>query len=36
MTEESYTFNKLWKGGFGSNMVEGNPRLCMASAVGGT
>lgn len=35
MTEESYTFNKLWKGGFRSNMVEGNPRLCMASAVGG-
>jgi len=35
LTEESYTFNKLWKGGFGSNMVEGNPRLCMASAVGG-
>ncbi len=35
MTEESYTFNKLWKGGFSSNMVEGNPRLCMASAVGG-
>ena len=34
-TEESYTFNKLWKGGFGSNMVEGNPRLCMASAVAG-
>ncbi|WP_022851436.1 molybdopterin oxidoreductase family protein [Limisalsivibrio acetivorans] len=34
-TEESYTFNKLWKGGFQSNMVEGNPRLCMASAVGG-
>lgn len=34
-TEESYTFNKLWKGGFGSNMVDGNPRLCMASAVGG-
>ncbi|BAI81275.1 periplasmic nitrate reductase NapA [Deferribacter desulfuricans SSM1] len=34
-TEESYTFNKLWKGGFRSNMVEGNPRLCMASAVGG-
>lgn len=33
-TEESYTFNKLWKGGFGSNMVDGNPRLCMASAVG--
>lgn len=35
MTEESYTFNKLFKGGFRSNMVEGNPRLCMASAVGG-
>lgn len=33
-TEESYTFNKIWKGGFGSNMVDGNPRLCMASAVG--
>lgn len=33
-TEESYTFNKLWKGGFGSNMVDGNPRLCMGSAVG--
>ncbi|MEW6347894.1 MAG: nitrate reductase [Thermodesulfobacteriota bacterium] len=35
MSEESYTFNKLWKGGFKSNMVDGNPRLCMASAVGG-
>ncbi len=35
MTEESYTFNKLWKGGFRSNMLDGNPRLCMASAVGG-
>ena len=35
MPEESYTFNKLWKGGFRSNMVEGNPRLRMASAVGG-
>jgi len=35
MTEETYTFNKLWKGGLRSNMVEGNPRLCMASAVGG-
>lgn len=34
-TEESYTFNKLWKGGFGSNMADGNPRLCMASAVAG-
>lgn len=35
LTEETYTFNKLWKGGFRSNMVEGNPRLCMASAVAG-
>jgi len=35
LTEETYTFNKLWKAGFRSNMVEGNPRLCMASAVGG-
>ncbi|MFH0822339.1 MAG: nitrate reductase [Pseudomonadota bacterium] len=35
MTEESYSYNKLWKGGFKSNMVDGNPRLCMASAVGG-
>lgn len=34
-TEESYTFNKLWKAGFRSNQVEGNPRLCMASAVAG-
>lgn len=35
LTEETYTFNKLWKAGFRSNMVEGNPRLCMASAVAG-
>lgn len=35
LTEETYTFNKFWKAGLGSNMVEGNPRLCMASAVGG-
>jgi len=34
-TEESYAANKLFKGGFGTNNVEGNPRLCMASAVGG-
>lgn len=34
-TEESYVANKLFKGGFGTNNVEGNPRLCMASAVGG-
>ena len=24
-----------FKGGFGTNNVDGNPRLCMASAVGG-
>ena len=35
MTEESYLANRLFKGGIGSNNVEGNPRLCMASAVGG-
>jgi nitrate reductase NapA len=34
-TEETYAANKLFKGGFGTNNVEGNPRLCMASAVGG-
>lgn len=35
MTEESYLCNRLFKGGIGTNNVEGNPRLCMASAVGG-
>lgn len=35
LTEESYAANKLFKGGFGTNNVDGNPRLCMASAVGG-
>ena len=35
MTEESYFCNRLFKGGIGTNNVEGNPRLCMASAVGG-
>jgi nitrate reductase NapA len=34
-TEESYLANKLWKAGYGSNMVEANARLCMASAVVG-
>ena len=34
-TEETYMGNKLWKGCIGTNNVEGNPRLCMASAVGG-
>ena len=32
---EGYAVNKLMKGGVGSNNVEGNPRLCMASAVAG-
>jgi nitrate reductase NapA len=35
LTEESYCANKLWKAGIRSNNVDGNPRLCMASAVGG-
>ncbi|MFV0349112.1 MAG: molybdopterin-dependent oxidoreductase, partial [Halodesulfovibrio sp.] len=35
LTEESYLVNKIFKAGFKSNNVEGNPRLCMASAVGG-
>ena len=34
-TEETYMANKLYKGCIGTNNVEGNPRLCMASAVGG-
>lgn len=35
LTEETYAANKMFKGGFGTNNVDGNPRLCMASAVGG-
>jgi nitrate reductase NapA len=35
LTEETYAANKLFKGGIRTNNVEGNPRLCMASAVGG-
>jgi anaerobic selenocysteine-containing dehydrogenase len=31
-TEESYTANKLFKAGIRTNNVDGNPRLCMASA----
>ncbi|NJN18005.1 MAG: molybdopterin-dependent oxidoreductase [Oscillochloris sp.] len=34
-TQESYTASKLFKGGFRSNNVDGNPRLCMASAAFG-
>jgi nitrate reductase NapA len=35
LTEETYAANKLFKAGLRTNNVEGNPRLCMASAVGG-
>jgi nitrate reductase (cytochrome) len=34
-TQETYTANKLFKAGIGTNNVDGNPRLCMASAVTG-
>lgn len=34
-TQESYTANKLFKAGIGTNNVDGNPRLCMASAASG-
>lgn len=34
-TEESYVINKLFKGGLGTNNIDGNPRLCMASAAVG-
>ena len=32
---EAYTATKLWKGGFRSNNIDPNARLCMASAVVG-
>ena len=35
LTEETYAANKLFKAGIRTNNVEGNPRLCMASAAGG-
>ena len=35
LTEETYIFQKVMRAGLRSNNVEGNPRLCMASAVGG-
>jgi nitrate reductase (cytochrome) len=35
LTEETYAANKLFKAGLRTNNVDGNPRLCMASAVGG-
>jgi nitrate reductase NapA len=34
-TQESYTANKLFKAGIGTNNVDGNPRLCMSSAASG-
>ena len=34
-TEESSFMNKLFKGGLGTNNIDGNPRLCMASAAVG-
>lgn len=34
-SEESYTANKLFKAGIRTNNVDGNPRLCMASAASG-
>jgi len=35
LTEETYVANKLFKAGIRTNNVEGNPRLCMASATAG-
>jgi len=35
LTEETYTANKLFKGGIRTNNIDGNPRLCMASAAVG-
>ena len=35
LTEETYIFQKVMRAGLKTNNVEGNPRLCMASAVGG-
>ena len=34
-TQESYVANKLFKAGLRTNNVDGNPRLCMASAANG-
>ncbi len=35
LTEETYVANKLFKAGLRTNNVDGNPRLCMASATAG-
>jgi nitrate reductase NapA len=34
-TEESHIMNKVLKGGYANNHIEGQPRMCMASAVVG-
>ncbi len=36
LTEETYLASKIFKAGLKSNNVNGNPRLCMASAVEAT
>ena len=33
--EETYTMQKVFRAGIGTNNVDGNPRTCMASAVAG-
>lgn len=33
--EETYVASKLYRGGIGTNNIDGNPRTCMASAVAG-
>lgn len=35
LTEETYLAGKIFKAGLKTNNMDGNPRLCMASAVGG-
>ncbi len=35
LTEETYLAQKIFRAGIGTSNVDGNPRLCMASAVGG-
>lgn len=35
LTEETYLFQKIFRAGLKTNNVDGNPRLCMASAAGG-
>ena len=35
LAEETYTMQKIFRAGIGTNNVDGNPRTCMASAVAG-